>query len=161
MRAAFGVACAAVFFLVAPVWAAEPAVAPSADANAKYLADNAKRPGVVSVPGVQYEVLKKGTGAQAHRHDCVTVNYKGALIDGKVFDQTDGKPVTFPAQLLIPGWITILQLMHEGDVWRITVPAEMAYGADGTGGGIIPPNQTLVFEVELLKASKPVRGHCR
>ncbi|MGB8601811.1 MAG: FKBP-type peptidyl-prolyl cis-trans isomerase, partial [Rhizomicrobium sp.] len=135
--------------------AADTSAALSADANANYLADNAKKPGVVTLPGLQYEVLKKGTGAVAHRHDCVLVNYKGWLIDGKVFDQTDGKPVTFPAHLLIPGWTTALQLMHEGDLWRITVPSELAYGSDGTGEGTIPPNQTLVFDVELLKVTKP------
>lgn len=154
--------------VVVPVMAAppKPAAAPvpaalSADANAKYLADNAKKSGVVTLPGLQYEVLKKGSGAVAHRHDCVTVNYKGWLINGKVFDKTEGSPATFPANLLIPGWTTVLQLMHEGDTWRITVPSEMAYSADGTGEGTIPPNQTLVFDVQLLRVTKPVKGQCK
>lgn len=129
-------------------------------ANGEYLANNAKKPGVVTLPGLQYEVLKAGTGAPAHRHDCVTVNYKGMLIDGKVFDQTDGKPVTFPAMLLIPGWSAALGMMREGDQWRLTIPPGLAYGRDGAGEGLIPPDQTLIFEIELVKAAKPVRGRC-
>jgi FKBP-type peptidyl-prolyl cis-trans isomerase len=128
-------------------------------ANAAYLADNAKKSGVVSVPGIQYEVLKKGDGPQPNRKDCVTVNYKGSLIDGKVFDQTQpGQPATFPAGRLIPGWVEALQLMHGGDKWRLVIPAGLAYGKDGAGDGVIPPNQTLVFELELLKVIPNCEG---
>jgi FKBP-type peptidyl-prolyl cis-trans isomerase len=149
---------AAALMAATPVWAEEFTPA----ANADFLSANAKKPGVTTLPGLQYEVLKKGEGATPRRSDCVTVNYKGTLIDGKVFDQTEpDKPVTFPAQLLIPGWIVVLQLMHEGDAWRVAIPPELAYGHDGAGEGIIPPDQTLIFDVELVKVAKPVRGRCQ
>jgi peptidylprolyl isomerase len=128
-------------------------------ANSAYLTDNAKKSGVVSVPGIQYEVLKKGDGPQPERRDCVVVNYKGSLISGKVFDQTEpGQPATFPAGRLIPGWVEALQLMHAGDKWRLVIPAGLAYGKDGAGDGVIPPNQTLVFELELLKVIPKCEG---
>jgi len=140
----------------------KPATPPlSAEANAAYLADNARKPNVIAVPGIQYEVLQKGTGAQPARHDCVTVNYKGSLIDGKVFDRTEpGKPATFPANRLIPGWVEALQMMHVGDKWRLVIPAGLAYGKNGAGNGVIPPDQTLVFEIELLKAFPPSETGC-
>ncbi len=140
----------------------KPAVPPlSAEANAQFLADNAKKDGVVSVQGLQYEVLKKGTGAMPARHDCVTVYYKGSLINGKVFDRTeDGKPAVFPANRLIPGWVAALQMMHVGDKWRLVIPSSLAYGKDGAGDGLIPPDQTLVFELELLKVAPPTTEGC-
>jgi len=151
---------AAALVLSAQAGRSDP-VAPSSQANAAYMAGNAKKPGVVALPGIQYEVLQKGDGPQPTRHDCVTVNYKGWLIDGKVFDQTQpGKPAVFPAGQLIPGWVVALQLMHVGDKWQIVVPSEMAYGAKGVGDGLIPPDQTLVFEVELLKITKPTKKGC-
>jgi len=129
-----------------------PAEPLSEAANAAYLADNAKKSGIISVPGIQYEVLQKGDGPQPGRKDCVTVNYKGSLIDGKVFDHTEpGQPATFPAGRLIPGWVEALQMMHTGEKWRLVIPAGLAYGKDGAGKDVIPPNQTLIFEVELLK----------
>jgi len=133
----------------------------SPEANDKFLADNAKKDGVVSVPGIQYEVLQKGTGAQPTKHDCVSVYYTGSLTNGKVFDKTEpGKPAVFPAGRLIPGWVEALQMMHAGEKWRLVIPAGLAYGKDGAGDGLIPPNQTLVFEVELLKVSAPENGVC-
>lgn len=142
-------------FLVAACDGKAPAGDPLSDAaNKAYLAKNAKKSGVVSVPGIQYEVLKKGDGVQPTRRDCVTVNYKGSLIDGKVFDETKpGEPATFPAGRLIPGWVEALQLMHAGDKWRLVIPSGLAYGKDGAGDGVIPANQTLVFELELLKVT--------
>jgi FKBP-type peptidyl-prolyl cis-trans isomerase len=141
-----------------PKPAAEPL---SVEANAAYLKDNAKKSGVVSVPGIQYEVLQKGDGPQPTRKDCVTVNYKGSLIDGKVFDQTEpGQPATFPAGRLIPGWVEALQMMHSGEKWRLTVPAGLAYGKEGAGKGVIPPDQTLIFEVELLKVIPAGQDGC-
>ncbi|GAA0531001.1 FKBP-type peptidyl-prolyl cis-trans isomerase [Rhizomicrobium palustre] len=139
-----------------------PAPAPlSPEANAAFLANNAKKKGVVSVPGIQYEVLKKGSGAQPERSDCVSVYYKGTLIDGKVFDETKpGEPATFPAGRLIPGWTWALQMMHEGDKWRLTVPSILAYGRKGAGDGVIPPDQTLVFEIELLKVIRQGQEGC-
>jgi peptidylprolyl isomerase len=133
----------------------------SPEANDAYLAANAKKSGVVSVPGIQYEVLEKGDGPQPSRRDCVTVYYKGSLIDGKVFDHTEpGQPATFPAGRLIPGWTEALQLMHTGDKWRLVIPPGLAYGKDGAGDGLIPANQTLVFEIELLKVIKQGEPGC-
>lgn len=151
----------AVIAAVAGAAAAQAAGAPSVKTNAEFLAANAKKPGVVSVPGIQYEVLKRGSGPQPGRHDCVTVNYKGMLIDGKVFDQTKpGEPATFPAGMLIPGWVEALQMMHQGDKWRLVIPAGLAYGKAGAGNGVIPPDQTLVFELELLKISPMTEAGC-
>jgi peptidylprolyl isomerase len=131
------------------------------DANAAYLAKNAKKAGVVSVPGIQYEVLQKGDGPQPSKQDCVTVNYKGMLIDGKVFDKTEpGQPATFPAGRLIPGWVEALQMMHVGEKWRLVIPPGLAYGKDGAGSGVIPANQILVFELELLKVSPMTETGC-
>lgn len=146
-------AAAMIFVLGACDGKPKPPASPlSEEANADYLKDNANKTGVVQVPGIQYEVLVKGNGPQPNRKDCVTVNYKGSLIDGKVFDQTQpGAPATFPAGRLIPGWVEALQMMHAGDKWRLVIPAGLAYGRDGAGDGVIPANQTLVFEVELLK----------
>jgi FKBP-type peptidyl-prolyl cis-trans isomerase len=133
----------------------------SEQANAAFLSANARKGGVVSVPGIQYEVVKRGNGAQPGRKDCVTVNYKGTLIDGKVFDQTKpGEPAVFPAGALIPGWVEALQMMHVGDKWRLVIPAGLAYGKTGAGNGLIPPNQTLVFELELLKIAPATELGC-
>jgi FKBP-type peptidyl-prolyl cis-trans isomerase len=131
------------------------------DANTAYLAKNAKKAGVISVPGIQYEVLQKGDGPQPDRKDCVTVNYKGMLTDGKVFDATKpGEPATFPAGRLIPGWVEALQMMHTGEKWRLVIPPGLAYGKDGAGSGVIPPNQILVFELELLKVAPMTETGC-
>jgi FKBP-type peptidyl-prolyl cis-trans isomerase len=132
-----------------------------APANAAYLAANSKKPGVVVMPGIQYRAIKSGKGAQPQRNDCVTVTYKGSLIDGKVFDATKpGEHATFPAGRLIAGWTEALQLMHEGDEWELVIPAGLAYGRTGAGDGLIPGDQTLVFDLQLLKVSKPVGGQC-
>ncbi len=133
----------------------------STEANNAFLVENAKKPGVISVPGIQYEVLQKGTGEQPSRRDCVTVNYRGTLINGKEFDKTEpGKPAVFPAGRLIPGWVEVLQMMHVGDKWRVVVPPGLAYGSAGAGDGLIPPDQTLVFEIELLKVAPPTEAGC-
>jgi len=124
----------------------------SPESNTKFLADNAKRAGVKVLPsGLQYRVVKAGAGTSPKPDDNVTVTYKGSLIDGKVFDQTqDGQTATFPAGQLIPGWVEALQLMKEGDSWELVIPANLGYGAEGAGG-VIPPNQTLIFQMELRK----------
>ena len=122
-------------------------------ANQKFLADNALKPGVKRLPdGLQYRVIKSGHGKGVTRNDdVVTVDYKGQLIDGKVFDQTQpGLPAQFPAGGLIPGWVEALSMMHEGDEWQLVIPANLGYGAQGAGG-VIPPNQTLVFDMTLIK----------
>lgn len=124
----------------------------SPQANAAFLKENAKKPGVITTAdGLQYKIIHNGFGRRPKAEDTVTVNYKGALINGKVFDQTEpGLPATFQVNQLIPGWTEALQLMREGDQWHIVIPSDLAYGARGAGGAI-PPNQTLVFDLTLLK----------
>jgi FKBP-type peptidyl-prolyl cis-trans isomerase FklB len=127
----------------------------TAQSNQKYLKDNAAKPGVIKLPdGLQYRVLKTGHGASPKSgEDVVTVTYKGWMINGKVFDQTPpGQTAQFPAGHLIPGWVEALQRMKEGDSWELTIPANLAYGARGAGNDI-PPNQTLVFDMELIKVT--------
>ncbi len=128
-----------------------------ADANSAYLAANAKKPGVhVTASGLQYKPISRiGKNPQKPgATDCVTVNYKGTFIDGRVFDQSPpGQPASFPVNGVIPGWTEALQLMHVGETWQLTIPSNLAYGAAGAGGGKIPPNTPLVFSVELLKVA--------
>jgi len=124
----------------------------SAESNAKFLADNAMKEGVTVLPsGLQYRVVKAGSGKSPTVMDEVTVTYKGALITGQVFDETQaGQTATFPTGQLIPGWVEALQLMKEGDEWELVIPAGLGYGSAGAGG-VIPPDQTLVFQMALLK----------
>lgn len=128
----------------------------SPESNQQFLADNAKRPGVMTLPsGLQYQVIKSGTGKSPTPNDLVTVTYRGQLINGMVFDETQpGKTATFPAGQLIPGWVEALQKMKEGDQWQLVIPANLGYGEAGAGG-VIPPNQTLVFDMTLLKVEPP------
>jgi FKBP-type peptidyl-prolyl cis-trans isomerase len=127
----------------------------SPEGNKKFLDDNAKKAGVkTTMSGLQYRVIKAGTGKSPTVNDQVTVTYKGWLIDGTVFDQTEpGQSATFPAGALIPGWVEALQLMKEGDEWEIVIPSQLGYGEAGAGG-VIPPNQTLVFDMALLTVQK-------
>lgn len=125
----------------------------SADANKRFLADYAARPDVKKLPdGLMYRVLKSGDGPQVRSDgDMVTVYYKGSLITGKVFDQTNaGEPTQFPAGGLIPGWVEALKLMKTGDSWELVIPPDLGYGSDGAGDAI-PPDQTLVFTMTLVK----------
>lgn len=120
-----------------------------------FLAENAKKEGVVVLEsGLQYKILTAGTGAIPTPENTVEVHYKGTLIDGTEFDSSfkRGVPAQFGVTQVIPGWVEALQLMKEGAKWELYVPAGLAYGPGGTGG-LIGPNQTLIFEVELLKAS--------
>lgn len=128
----------------------------SPESNQQFLTDNAKRPGVMMLQdGLQYRVIKTGNGKSPTPEDLVTVTYKGQLINGMVFDQTQpGKTATFPAGQLIPGWVEALQKMKEGDEWELVIPANLGYGEAGAGG-VIPPNQTLVFDMALLKVEPP------
>jgi FKBP-type peptidyl-prolyl cis-trans isomerase FklB len=124
----------------------------SPESNTKYLADNAKKPGVkVTADGLQYRVIHSGKGkGVTSGDDMVTVTYKGWMINGTVFDQTQpGKTATFPAGRLIKGWVEALSLMKEGDEWELTIPSDIAYGSRGAGGAI-PPNQALVFDMTLI-----------
>ncbi|WP_061241913.1 FKBP-type peptidyl-prolyl cis-trans isomerase [Ectopseudomonas composti] len=116
-----------------------------------YLAENAKRDGMsVLASGLQYEVLVAGEGAKPSAEDQVRVHYHGTLIDGTVFDSSyeRGQPAEFPVGGVIAGWVEALQLMNTGSKWRLHVPSELAYGAQGVGS--IPPHSVLVFDVELL-----------
>ena len=108
--------------------------------------------GVVTLPsGLQYEIIKEGTGAKPKATDKVRVHYHGTLINGVVFDSSveRGEPAEFPLNAVIPGWTEILQLMPVGSKWRIVIPSELAYGSRGAGD-VIRPNMTLIFEIELL-----------
>jgi len=135
--------------------AKEPHYDLSPEANARYLADFAAKPGVTKTDdGLEYRVIKAGTGkAPQSGADMVTVKYKGALINGKVFDQTAvGKTATFPAGALIPGWVEALSLMKEGDEWELALPSDLGYGPEGAGKDI-PGNQTLVFQMTLVSVA--------
>lgn len=130
----------------------------SAESNKKFLAANTAKAGVVTRPdGLQYRVIKSGHGAMPTKaDDMVTVTYKGSLINGTVFDQTKpGQTATFPAGRLIPGWVEALSLMKEGDEWELVIPSDLGYGSQGAGG-VIPPDQTLVFDMTLISV-KPAQ----
>lgn len=120
----------------------------------QFLEENKKRPGVVTLPsGLQYEVINEGTvGRYAKATDKVECHYEGTLIDGTLFDSSikRGQPAVFGVNQVIPGWVEALQLMPEGAKWKLYIPGELAYGAQGAGE-MIPPHSTLIFEVELLK----------
>ena len=135
--------------------AADNSLSPAA--NQAFLAAYDKRPGVVIKPdGLRYRILKNGFGLRPRPIDYVTVYYTGKMINGHVFDGTEeGMPVRFKVNGLISGWSEALALMKVGDRWEIVVPAKLAYGESGTSNGDIPPNQTLVFELELLKVTPP------
>ncbi|MDE6346933.1 MAG: FKBP-type peptidyl-prolyl cis-trans isomerase [Muribaculaceae bacterium] len=122
-------------------------------AGKEFLEENGKRAEVKTTPsGLQYEVLKEGDGAQPASTDQVEVHYTGKLIDGTVFDSSEerGVPATFGVTQVIPGWVEALQLMKAGSRWRLFIPSQLAYGPNGAGG-VIGPNATLIFDVELLK----------
>lgn len=122
----------------------------------KFLADNKKKDGVkTTTSGLQYKVLKAGSGRTPKATDTVKVHYQGTLIDGTVFDSSieRGEPATFPVNGVIPGWTEALQLMKEGDKWQVVIPSQLAYGAQGAGPKI-GPNSTLIFDVELLSVEK-------
>jgi FKBP-type peptidyl-prolyl cis-trans isomerase len=128
----------------------------SPQANAAFLATNAKKPGVVVEPsGLQHRAIHTGFGKRPKATDLVTVNYRGSLLNGKVFDATEpGLPAQFTVNKLIPGWTEALQLMREGDEWQLVIPSSLAYGGRGAGDAI-PPNQTLVFDLTLISVSPP------
>ena len=118
----------------------------------KYLADNAKKEGVmVTESGLQYEVMSEGEGAKPVATDVVKVHYKGTLLDGTEFDSSYSRnePTTFPLNRVIPGWTEGLQLMPVGSKYKFTIPSDLAYGDRDLGK--IPANSTLIFEVELLE----------
>lgn len=125
----------------------------NAAAGEEFLGKNGQRSEVkITTSGLQYEVLEEGTGIQPKATDRVMVHYTGKLIDGTVFDSSveRGEPATFGVTQVIPGWVEALQLMKEGAKWRLFIPSNLAYGPNGAGG-VIGPNATLIFDVELIK----------
>lgn len=130
---------------------AKEAAAKNLAAGEKFLAENAAKPGVKKTKsGLQYKVLKEGKGEKPKAADTVITQYKGTLVDGTEFDSSfkRGQPAAFPVKGVIPGWSEALQLMPVGSKWQLVVPAALAYGENGPPP--IGPNQTLVFEVELI-----------
>ncbi len=122
------------------------------EAGEEFLHINKEKAGVVTLPsGLQYEVLKKGTGAKPKATDKVRCHYHGTLINGTVFDSSvqRGEPAVFGVSQVISGWVEALQLMETGSKWRLFIPSELAYGERGAGE-LIGPNSTLIFDVELL-----------
>lgn len=119
--------------------------------GAEFLKENAERPEViVTASGLQYEVIVEGEGKQPGVNDQVTTHYHGTLVDGTVFDSSlEGDPRTFGVSQVIPGWTEAIQLMAEGSRWRIFLPSGLAYGE--RGAGIIGPNSTLIFDIELIE----------
>ena len=134
---------------------AEP-LAP-AEAGRAFLASNATREGVVTTDsGLQYEVLVSGDGASPGPTDVVVTHYHGTLVDGRLFDSSvrRGEPLEIAVNRVISGWTEALMMMRVGDKWKLAIPPELGYGEHGAPGSIIGPNETLIFEVELL-AVKP------
>lgn len=129
----------------------------NAEAEASFLAENGKKTGVTTTAsGLQYEVIKQGSGPKPVESDTVRVDYVGTFLDGKEFDSSmsAGEPVVFPVAMVIPGWVEGLQLMPVGSKYKFYIPSALAYGEQGSQGGI-EPNKTLVFEVELLGIEEP------
>ena len=125
-------------------------------AGAEFLEINRHKAGVVELPsGLQYQILKQGTGAKPSANDKVKCHYHGTLINGTVFDSSvqRGEPATFGVSQVIPGWVEALQLMPVGSKWRLFIPSNLAYGEHGAGD-VIEPNSTLIFDVELLDIVK-------
>ncbi len=118
----------------------------------KFLAENKSRAGVVTLPsGLQYTVVKEGSGPKPALNSKVKVHYRGTFIDGKVFDSSidRGEPAVFPVGGVIKGWTEALQLMNVGSKWKLFIPSDLAYGERGAGN-VIPPHAALLFDVELL-----------
>lgn len=122
-----------------------------------FLEENKKKDGVqVTDSGLQYQVIKAGNGASPTRTSSVTVHYEGKLVNGKIFDSSlqRGKPATFEVARVIPGWTEALMRMKVGDKWNLVIPSKLAYGEQGSPP-VIGPNETLIFQVELLNVSTP------
>lgn len=122
-----------------------------------FLAENKKKEGVITLPsGLQYKVIKAGSGKKPKATDTVSVHYQGTLINGTEFDSSyrRGQPVSFPVNGVIPGWTEALQLMEVGAKWQVVIPSNLAYGDRGAGPQI-GPNATLIFEIELISIQEP------
>ena len=127
--------------------------AASIEQGKAFLEENKKKAGVVTLPsGLQYEIITEGKVKLAKATDQVKCHYEGTLLDGTLFDSSikRGQPAVFGVNQVIPGWVEALQLMPEGSKWKLYIPSDLAYGAQGAGE-MIPPHSTLVFEVELLE----------
>ena len=119
----------------------------------KFLAENKKRPGVVELPGgLQYEIIKQGTGEKPKATDTIKAHYAGSLINGQEFDNSykRGQPLVIPVTGVIQGWVQALQLMPVGSKWKLYIPSNLGYGDRGAGGAI-PGGATLIFEIELIE----------
>lgn len=126
-----------------------------------FLEANKEKEGVITLPsGLQYKVLKEGDGDKPTYHDTVTVNYRGTLVDGTEFDSSykRGQPAVFRVSGVIPGLSEALQLMTPGSKWQVFIPSDLAYGERGAGR-IIEPNETLIFEVELISFESGMKFH--
>ena len=122
----------------------------------KFLAENKTKDGIkTTASGLQYKIIKEGEGPSPKAGDTVTVHYRGTFVDGTEFDSSyqRGEPATFPLTGVIPGWTEALQLMKKGSKWELFIPSELAYGERGAGNRI-PPNSTLIFEVELISSEE-------
>jgi len=137
---------------------AAEAAGKNAEAGKKFLADNAKKPGIKTTKtGLQYQIIRSGNGPTPTKADTVTTHYKGQLINGNVFDGSyrgkaptpNDEPISFPVGGVIAGWTEALQMMKVGDKWRLFIPSELAYGDRGAGQDI-GPGATLIFEIELI-----------
>ena len=120
----------------------------------KFLVENKKRPGVIQLPnGLQYEIIKAGTGEKPKVTDTVKAHYIGTLVNGKEFDNsyTRGTPLQIPVSGVIPGWVQALQMMPVGSKWKLFIPSDLAYGDRGAGNGAIPGGATLIFVIELIE----------
>ncbi|HEX2921467.1 MAG TPA: FKBP-type peptidyl-prolyl cis-trans isomerase [Bacteroidales bacterium] len=125
--------------------------------NEAYIEQNKTKEGVTTTEsGLQYEVIKMGTGPKPTAENTVKVHYTGMFIDGTQFESsvTNNEPVTFPVMGVIPGWSEGLQLMPVGSKFKFTIPQNLAYGEQGAGGGVIEPYSALIFEVELIEIVK-------
>lgn len=129
---------------------------PATEKGEKFLKENATKDGVkTTATGLQYKIVKEGTGKNPKATDTVLVHYRGTLLDGTEFDSSykRNEPISFPLNRVIPGWTEGLQLLKEGGKGILYIPSKLAYGESGTPGGPIGPNETLIFEVELLKVN--------
>src|SRR6201991_2543274 len=148
--AVFALGCASVLGWL-PALAADDAL--SIDNNQKFLDSNKLKKGVITRPsGLQFRIIQNGYGKRPQSTDTVKVYYTGTLINHVIFDGTSpGLPASLKLNSVIPGWIEALQLMREGDHWQLVIPANLGYGVRGQGDGLIPPNQTLIFDLKLIE----------
>jgi FKBP-type peptidyl-prolyl cis-trans isomerase len=146
---AFGLAAAALLSLTTTTTMAQS----NLELGQAFLKQNSTQPGVKTTPsGLQYKVIAEGKGKSPKATDTVLVHYRGTTIDGQEFDSSykRNEPISFPLNGVIPGWTEGVQLMKEGGKIQLFIPSNLAYGSRGAGG-VIPPDATLVFDIELLK----------